>query len=453
MEHITHDSGNGLKTEQVKRRHILLKAGIIGLVAGLTACAFRWSLREIELLRENVLSGVAEHAGNFFGLPAAIFIGAVLAGLGLWIVRRFAPETAGSGIPHLKSVILDEAKLRWHRVLPVKFIAGVLGIGGGLALGREGPTIQMGGAIGLMVSKIFRVTPGEGERKALISAGAAAGLSAAFNAPLAGVMFVLEELHGHFAPVMFVAAFIASVVADIVCRLLLGASPVFATPGIVAPGLEALPLAAVLGILCGFGGIIFNRVLLWSLDRFDRLQKIPVFAVGALAGAVAGGVGWFYPGLAGSGAALSEHVLAGGIAGIGTLSLLMLARFALTMWSFGSGAAGGIFAPILVIGALGGLALGQGVHAVFPSLAPHPEIFAVLGMGGLLTAVVRAPLTSIVLIIELTAKYEFMLPVLVCLLLAYGVAEWRNCEPIYDSLRIRALRKAREHAAATAREF
>ena len=159
------------------------------------------------------------------GLAVALGLGALGGGLGLWLVRRFAPETAGSGIPHLKSVVLGESELNWRRVLPVKFFSGVAGIGGGLALGREGPTIQMGGATGLMVSEWLRVKSGEGERKALISAGSGAGLAAAFNAPLAGMIFVLEELHGNFTPVMFVAAFLASVTADVVCRVMTGETP------------------------------------------------------------------------------------------------------------------------------------------------------------------------------------------------------------------------------------
>ncbi|MDF9831905.1 CIC family chloride channel protein [Ereboglobus sp. PH5-5] len=450
MRHITQDSGFGLKTEQVKRRHILVKAVIIGLVSGGLACAFRWTLMQVEHGRTGALAWLRENAHWAAGLLAAVGIGAAGCALALWLVRRFAPETSGSGIPHLKSVMLDQAEMRWWRVIPVKFAAGVIGIGAGLALGREGPTIQMGGATGQMVSRWFRVRGGEGERKALMSAGAAAGLSAAFNAPLAGVMFVLEELHGVFAPVLFVAAFVSSVVADIVCRLLLGASPVFATPSIAAPTLAALPLAAVLGLVCGFGGVAFNKVLLRSLDWFDglRARRWPVIAIGALAGAVVGIAAWICPDVVGSGSHLAEHALGGGLKVIGVITLMMLARFALTMWSFGSGAAGGIFAPLLVIGALVGLATGHAVHQVWPSLVGHPEIFAVIGMGGLLTAIVRAPLTSMVLIIELTGKYDFMLPVLTCSLIAYGVAEAMNCAPIYESLRLRALEKSAEIAPA-----
>ena len=427
------DPGSGLKQEEVKRRHILPKALVIGLVAGLISSAFREALQWLEVHRIGWLHRLPPAEA----LSAALILGAGGGGVGLWLVRRFAPEASGSGIPHIKSVILGEEELHWRRVLPVKFLGGLASIGGGLALGREGPTIQIGGATGLMVSKWFRVKPGEGERKALISAGAGAGLAAAFNAPLAGVVFVLEELHGAFTPVIFVAAFLASVTADVVCRVLTGETPVFGLHGMPVPSLNALPVALVVGVIAGLGGVLFNRCLLTSLDCFDRLKRWPSFVVGGLTGLAAGLAAWIYPEVSGSGALLTEHALAGRIA-IRAVVVLVAARFALTMISYGCGSAGGIFAPLLVIGALGGLAVGTAAHAVAPSWAGHPEVFAVLGMGALLTSIVRAPLTGIVLMIELTGKYDFMLPLLVSCFVAYGIAEALRDVPIYEALRQRA---------------
>ena len=425
--------GFGLKEEEVKRRHILPKALVIGLVAGLLSSGFREALQWSEVHRIEWIGRLSP----ITGLAVALLLGAVGGGIGVWLVRRFAPEAAGSGIPHMKSVVMGEEQMHWRRVLPIKFLGGWTAIGGGMALGREGPTIQMGGATGLMVSAWFRVKPGEGERKALISAGAGAGLAAAFNAPLAGVMFVLEELHGSFTPVIFVAAFLASVTADVVCRVVTGSTPVFALHGMPVPSLHVLPVALLLGTVAGFGGVAFNWCLMASLDAFDRLRHWPSFAVGALAGLAVGLAAWIYPGVSGSGAMLAEHALAGEIA-IRWVLVLVLARFVLTMVSYGSGAAGGIFAPLLVIGALGGLAMGSVAHAVAPTWASHPEVFAVLGMGALLTSIVRAPLTGIVLMIELTGKYDFMLPLLVSCFAAYGVAEAMNDVPIYEALRERA---------------
>jgi len=431
-----HDTGFGLSTSEVKRRHILPKALVVGVVAGLLATAFRLALAVAEGRRVSFLLRFPMPER----IPIAIALGAAGGALGVWLVRRFAPDASGSGIPQLKGFVLGERGLEWRRLLPVKFFAGLAGIGGGLALGREGPTIQMGGATGLMVSEWFRVKIGEGERKALIAAGAGAGLAAAFNAPLAGVMFVLEELAGSFTPVVLVSAFLASVTADVVSRVLTGEMPVFQLHDMPAPNLHALPAAAVLGVACGLVGVLFNRSLLKSLDLYARLRW-PAWAMGAFAGALVGLASGIYPSVAGGGGLLAERALAGEIA-LKWLPLLIVARFFLTMTSYGTGAAGGIFAPLLVIGALGGLAFGQIVHAALPDWAAQPAAFAVIGMGGLLTAIVRAPLTGIVLMIELTGKYDFMLPLLVCCLVAYGVAEALRDTPIYEALRERAKRSA-----------
>jgi CIC family chloride channel protein len=296
----------------------------------------------------------------------------------------------------------------------------------------------MGSGVGLMVSELFHVRSGEGERRALMSAGAGAGLAAAFNAPLSGVVFVLEELHGNFTPVMFVAAFLASVSGDVVARLLAGEMPVFHLSGMSEPGVAALPWAALLGVLAGGVGVLFNRSLLGTLDLRDRFLRWPALASGALAGAAVGFTAWLVPGLAGSGGPLVQLALSGQLA-LGILPLYLLARFALTMLSYGTGAAGGIFAPLLVLGALGGLLFGAGVQHLLPAAAGlSPGVFAVLGMGALFTAIVRAPLTGIVLMIELTGFYGFMLPLLVSCLLAYGVAEWLGNLPVYEALRLRS---------------
>jgi CIC family chloride channel protein len=253
------------------------------------------------------------------------------------------------------------------------------------------------------------------------------------------MIFVLEELQGNFTPVVFVATFLASVAADVVGRVLTGEMPVFTLRAMPAPTLHSLPLALVVGLAAGLGGVGFNRALLKTLEWFDRLRAWPPFAVGALAGLTVGLAAWIYPGIAGSGGLQVERALLGEIA-TRWLPALLVARFLLTLVSYGSGAAGGIFAPLLVIGAVGGLALGQTVHGLAPAWAEHPTVFAVLGMGALLTAVVRAPLTSIVLMVELTGKYDFMLPLLASCLVAYGVAEGLGDPPIYEALRARANR-------------
>jgi len=172
-------SNSGLKEPEVKRRHILPKALVVGLVTGLIASGFRMALHFLEHGRIDWIQRLPLLEGFF----VAVGIGALGSGFGLWLVRRYAPEASGSGIPDLKSVVMGEKELHWKRVLPVKFLSGIAGIGAGLTLGREGPTVQMGGATGLMVSAWFRVRQGEGERKALFSAGEAGCLQRASGGP------------------------------------------------------------------------------------------------------------------------------------------------------------------------------------------------------------------------------------------------------------------------------
>ena len=421
----------GLGRRDISSRHLLAKALVIGLCTGAIGTAFRLALKEAETWRTHI----APRFPGPIGFILAIAVGAATGAVAVWLVARFAPEASGSGIPHLKAVVRGTAELRWRRVLPVKFFSGLLGIGGGMALGREGPTIQMGGATGLMVAGWFKVTPGEGERKALVSAGAAAGLAAAFNAPLAAMMFVLEELHGEITPIVFVASFLASVTADVVVRILVGGAPVFPIHGLVAPALSALPAAAVAGLLAGLVGVGFNRSVLESVAAFSRWKTLPRAAAGALVGAACGLAGWFVPGLAGTGTSLVERALAGGFKA-GVIPLLLVIRWFLTVAGYGSGPAGGIFLPLLVIGALGGLGFGGLAHDLFPVWIPHPEVFAVIGMGALFTAIVRAPLTGLVLMIELTGVYDFMLPLLVSCLCAYWIAQSTGNLPLYEALRI-----------------
>jgi CIC family chloride channel protein len=315
----------GLAGDEVKRRHIVVKAVVVGVLAGVLASAFRLALEGGEHFRVWVVTTVP----GVWGLAAALGIGCIGGGLAVWLVRRFAPHASGSGIPRLKAILLREAEPEWKRLLPVKFIGGVLATGSGFALGREGPTVQMGSAVGHAISDLFKVRQGEGERRALISAGAGAGLAAAFNAPLSGLVFVLEELHGSFTPVMFVAAFLASVSGDVVSRLMMGELPVFHLAGIASPGVGTIPWAAVLGVAAGGLGVLFNRGLLATMDLRDRLMKWPAFVVGASVGAFVGFIGWVVPGLAGSGGHLVREALAGGIA-LSLLPLYMLARFSPT---------------------------------------------------------------------------------------------------------------------------
>lgn len=421
-----------------QRRQQLPRAIAVGVAAGLIAVAFRWTLSQVEAWRD-VLT-VRAHAMGELGvaLPLAIAVGGAL--LSVAVVRRWSPEAAGSGIPHLKAVLDHLRQLVGPRVLPVKFVGGVLAIGSGLALGREGPTVQMGGAIGQMIGAWLRCSPRE--RRTLVAAGAGAGLSAAFNAPLAGLVFVLEEVQRDFGAHVFAATLAASVTADIVARMLLGQLPVFHVSIDAIPELALLPLAGVIGLAAALLGVAFNRGLLASLNAFDRLRERAALAPAAAAGLLTGVVLWFAPDLVGSGHAVIDTLFTGQV-GLTALIAIFAVRFVLTLVGYGCGAPGGIFAPMLILGAALGLAVADAAGTVVALSANDLRAVAVVGMAAYFAAVVRAPLTGIVLMVEMTGQYALVLPLVLASATAYGVAEYLRDPPIYQSLLERELRAAR----------
>jgi chloride channel protein, CIC family len=298
--------------------------------------------------------------------------------------------------------------------------------------------VQMGGAVGAAVAECLKVTPRE--RQTLIAAGAGAGLAAAFNAPLAGLAFVLEQVQRDFSPMVFGAAFLASTTADVVARFLTNQLPVFHVGAHPAPSLVALPAFLVLGVLTGMLGVAFNRTLLGCLEGFARLEgwlsrlgRWPVRLAGALVGSLTGLVGWFAPTAVGGGHELLEAVFAGQVV-LSAIPLWFGLQFGLTMVSYGSGAPGGIFAPLLVLGALLGMAVSQVTQLVMPEAFTDPEVFAVVEMAAYFVAIVRAPLTGIVLIIEMTNTYEQIIPLLVACFSAYAIADALGDMPIYEAL-------------------
>lgn len=418
-----------------QRRWIFPRAALVGACAGIVALLFRAALMGAAIFRNRLLSWA--HGMPTWGWIFPVVFTLLGAGVAVAITRRYAPEAGGSGIPHLEAVLLRFRELEWNRVLPVKFFGGIIAIGSGLALGREGPTVQMGGAVGDAFSRRLKVS--ERERLILISAGAGAGVAAAFNAPLAGVIFVLEELRRDFQPIVFGATFVAAVVADVIVRAGAGQFPVFDVPGYPVPPLTSLPVYALLGVVVGLLGVLFNRGLLFSAERFGLLPSYLRVPSAALTGGIVGLVGWFSPLLLSSGDALVEAALKGNVL-LAAIPLFFVARFLLTIASYGTGAPGGIFAPLLVLGALAGLAVGQLTHNLLPGVVPIPGAFAVVGMAAYFTAIVRAPLTGIMLIVEMTGSYSQMLPLLISCFSAYAVAEFLKDAPIYEALLERDLK-------------
>ncbi|MGD0540411.1 MAG: H(+)/Cl(-) exchange transporter ClcA [Tepidisphaeraceae bacterium] len=413
------------------RRAHFIRAALVGLCAGLLAVAFRRTLALAEAGREHMLDILHGHpTWGWAVLPA---IGLCAGGLVGWMTTRFAPEAAGSGIPHLKGVLLHVRTLNWRRLIPVKFLGGVLGIGSGLSMGREGPTVQMGAAIARAISGPLG-TP-EGDLPQLFSAGAGAGLAAAFNAPLAGLLFVVEELHRDLSSRTAAGALIAAVCATVITQWLAGNTPSFEAHGLAAMPLAALPLALVVGVLGGAGGVLFNKSLLMGQRMAQRLQRIPHWTLPGIAGLAAGLLGWWMPDALGGGHAVAERLLGGTMsAGLMALAVLFAAKFLLTAVSYSSGAPGGIFAPMLLLGAILGTMLAKTASLIVPAHAAQMQVLAVLGMAAFFVGSVRAPLTGIVLVSEMTGGYDLLFPICISCLAAYLVAEALRDLPIYEAL-------------------
>lgn len=412
---------------------------LVSVCAGIVALLFRAALTGADIVRNRLIAWA--HSFPIMGWIFPIVFTMLGAGISVAITRHYAPEASGSGIPHLEAVLHRFRKLEWRRILPVKFFCGIIAIGSGLALGREGPTVQMGGAVGGAVSHWLKVS--ERERFTLISAGAGAGLAAAFNAPLSGLIFVLEEVRRDFEPIVFGTAFVAALIADIIARIGSGQFPAFSIPSYSVPPLTSLPIFALLGVVAGLLGVFFNRSLLTVLNIHAKIHSRLVLPVAVLIGGIVGLAGWFSPLLIGNGHALAETALKGELS-LYAIPLFLAIRFLLTICSYCTGAPGGIFAPLLVIGALIGLGIGHIAHILFPMIVTIPAVFAVVGMAAYFTAIVRAPLTGIMLIVEMTGNYNQILPLLVGCFCAYAVAESLKDLPIYEALLERDLKRSGE---------
>jgi CIC family chloride channel protein len=419
---------------RASRIRLLPRVLIVGLLAGVIAVAFRMALHGAESLRDQYLRDTGAGWASFLLLWGTA---ALCTWIAIILVRKISPAAGGSGIPHLKAVLLHMRRFRPLQVIFVKFVGGVLAMGSGLVLGREGPTIQMGGAAGKIVGRLFGMT--QDERFILIAAGSGAGLSAAFNAPLAGLVFVLEEIQRTFRRRVFFATLLASAVADTISRLALGQDPVFHIPDFEIPSLGLLPIFLLVGVVAGLFGTAFNSSLLATLNILPRvLPRKNVFVIGVVAGLAVAAAAMISPSLVGSGHGLTEKALAGS-AVLAPLLGIVAIRFALTLVSYATGAPGGIFAPLLALGACSGLAVGLAVAPWYPVEIPNLGIFAVVGMAALFSSTVQAPLTGIVLIVEMTGQNTLMLPLLVACLTAYLVPELFGTKPIYHSLMDREL--------------
>ncbi len=416
----------------VSRRVHFARAAVVGLGAGGIVTAFTVSYELLDRARTALLGIVHQYPWwGWLVLPA---IGAGFGALSGYITTRYAPAAGGGGIPHIRAVLQKKRTLHWQRVLAVKFVGSLLALGGGFSLGPEGPAVQMGGCAGAAVSDTLKLS--SHSRRNLIASAAGAGLGAAFNAPLAGFIFVIEELQREISSLTLVSALIASVLSVAVSRIFTGQLPSFHVSNYPLPPLTALPLFAIMGVVAGYAGVAFNRTLMWGVKR-SRSMKFPLWQKAAAVGAFTGLVGWWLPDALSDGHAIAESILRGDLSSpnfTGFLFLLLIGKFVLTMAGYSTGIPGGMFAPLLVLGAIIGQLFGHISSILFPGVGTTAAAYAVVCMAAMFTSIVRAPLTGIVLILEMTGNQEQLFALILTCLVAYLVAEHTRTEPIYDDL-------------------
>ena len=414
-------------------------AVLVGVLTGLIGTALHVCVDAVLAWPEVLHRHAALPFPRFLLLCGAVSAGLVL--LSVWTVRTFAPEAAGSGVQEIEGAMGGLRRVRWLRVLLVKFFGGVLSLGSGLVIGREGPTIHMGASLAQATSRWRGL--GVRDTRGLLAAGAAAGLAAAFSAPLASVLFVIEETRRQFPYSLrtYTAVMLASVVSGIVTQALIGQRPLMAIAVPEIP-LSMLWAFAGLGVLLGLAGIVFNRALVWSLDRAAAIgRRAGFYLVPAVVGFAVGLLLVLFPEATKGGETLAVTLTESSLPLIALLALALV-RFVMTMASYATGVPGGIFAPILALATSVGLVYGGALDLVLPLPEGMAAALAVTAMGGLFAATVRAPLVGIVLIAELTGAYSVLVPAIITCLVANVVADRFGGRPIYEVLLERTLRLA-----------
>ena len=340
--------------------HICVTAIVAGIFIGFVGGAFRWCLQTADDLRIDLVDWAHRLPGPGWLAHAAAAVGATLAAL----IVRWEPLAAGSGIQHVEAVFLGEAKPPLIRLLPAKFIGGVLSIGSGLVLGREGPTVHMGAAIGAEAARRARLP--DSEVRMMQTALGGAGLAVAFNAPIGGTLFTLEEVTKSFRVKTVLATLFSCCRSGGCSRLVLGNHADFQVEPIGAPALAWLPLFVVFGLLTGCLGAVYNRLVLWFLDHVAAIRRIPTLAKAATIGAIIGLAMFVYPLAVGGGEDLTQRILGGQHIVLTVIIGILAVRFVAGPLSYSAAVPGGLFAPLLAVGALWGLLFVGGFNAVWP---------------------------------------------------------------------------------------
>ncbi|MFC8513981.1 chloride channel protein [Streptomyces sp. NPDC057257] len=405
----------------------------VGAGAGAGSIVFRWCIKTFTRL----LSGHADYAaspgadnphvpwlGPYFVLLAPV-IGGLLYGP---LVNRFAKEARGHGVPEVMLAVAQRGGRISPKVAVVKTLASALCIGSGGSVGREGPIVQIGSALGSTLGRVTNVT--EGRMKLLVACGAAGGIAATFNAPLAGVFFAMELILGTFSAEAFGALVLASVTASVIGRAAFGDNAFLSLPDFHVDHLTQYGLFAALGIGAAVVGVGFSRFLYLIEDACDWLWRGPEWLRPAVGGVVLGLLLLALPQMYGVGYPVLQKATEGGYA-VGFLLLLLVGKMLATSLTIGIGGSGGVFAPSLFIGAMLGSAYGIGVHHLLPQSAGAVGAYALVGMGAVFAGAARAPITAVVILFELTGEYSIILPLMLAIVLATATSRLLTHDTIY----------------------
>jgi len=415
----------GYFLREITRSKIIFQSVLTGLSAGLLVVMFKLGITGLFDIIQNSIKKFS-FTEKLIIFPIITTFGGLISGL---LVCKFAPETKGSGIPYVKMAMARMGNVTRIRSIIVKFFAGVAGIGTGLSLGREGPGVQLGAGSGALIGRIFKIR-GTNKDK-LIASGAGAAIAATFNAPIAGALFVMEELTHKFAPNLLFPLLIATVSASTLSRFMLGANSSFVIPSVLPEvTYQTLIVCLILGIIAGILGVCFSKVIFLNNKLYDNLT-VPDWLKPAIAGFVTGIAGLYLPYILGSGNSAVDMLLAQKFT-LAAVILIFAGKFFITPFCFGSGAAGGIFLPMLMLGAF--LGYGTGVFAQYLGIIVNPVIISLVGMGAFLSAVARTPITAMVMVFEMTGGYDYILPIMLSAAIADITAEKLGHKPIYSML-------------------
>ena len=423
-------SGREVGRRLSRRLQIALvgEGALVGLAGGAVVTLYRMALSGAE----NLLRALTSAAAGDVALTAAwvVALAAMLVVVSRLIV--WEPATSGSGIPQIDAEVVDRMDAPWHRIIPAKFAEGTLLALSGLSMGREGPSVQLGGMSGKAVSRALR--RGRGEERLLVTCGAAAGMSAAFHAPFTGVLFALEEIHKEFTAPLIISVMCSAIVSDLLVSQVLGIEPVMALAFAQDLPHPDYALVAVLGVVCGLLGALHNRGMFACQDLFSRMGTHLPYARLAVPFALAGVAAFAWPELMCGGDAIIERVLAPQAPGLAALLALLAGKYLFTTVCFGSGAPGGTLFPLVVLGSLVGGAFAS-VCGQVAGLEPwFFSNFVALGVAGLFSGVVRAPVTAVILVFELTGSLDALLSVSIVSIVAYVTSSVTRTDAFYEHL-------------------